>query len=60
MAAVIDPELCTGCRACLPLCPVEAIVIEGEVAKVLSQFCHGCGYCEEGCGEEAITIVPDD
>jgi NAD-dependent dihydropyrimidine dehydrogenase PreA subunit len=60
MAAEIHPDLCTGCRACIPLCPVEAIYIEDGIAKVISQFCHGCGYCADGCGEEAITIISDD
>ena len=60
MAAKVDPRLCTGCRACLPLCPVEAIVMKDGCAVIISQFCHGCGYCEEGCGEEAIILDCDD
>ena len=60
MPAEIDGNLCTGCRACIPLCPVEAIVMQDGIAKVITQFCHGCGYCAEGCGEEAITLFSDD
>ena len=60
MAAEVDEELCTGCEACIPLCPVEAIVIKEGIVNILSQFCHGCGYCADGCGEEAITVDPDE
>jgi ferredoxin len=27
----VDPEVCTGCQACLPECPVEAIYMDDDV-----------------------------
>ncbi|NUO20364.1 4Fe-4S binding protein [bacterium] len=30
--AVIDPELCIDCGACVPECPVEAIVDDPDIA----------------------------
>lgn len=29
---VIDPELCINCQACLPVCPIDAIVASEDEA----------------------------
>lgn len=34
----IDPEECIDCGACVPVCPVEAIFIEGEVPGKWKHF----------------------
>lgn len=60
----IDKELCTGCRRCAEVCPVNAI--EGEEGKpqtINSDRCVICGQCVQKCSvyasnfEEDITAI---
>lgn len=59
MMKIIE-DLCIGCEACLPLCPVDAIIMRNGVARIILQFCNECGYCADGCGEEAIVTVHEN
>ena len=46
----IDKELCTGCRRCSEVCPVDAIEgNEGEPQKVNTDKCIVCGQCVQTC-----------
>ncbi len=54
----IDPEVCTGCGACLRGCPYDAI--EGERRKahrIITDLCQKCGTCVEVCKFDAIKII---
>jgi ferredoxin len=53
----IDEDRCTGCGACLSLCPQEAIVLETERAEIRQELCIGCGICISACPERAIQDV---
>jgi len=54
---IIDDN-CTGCLACLKVCPQEAISGELKKIHVLDQSkCIKCGACYEACNFEAIKIV---
>lgn len=55
MAAKVDKEKCTGCGACVEVCPVNAIKIEKDKA-VINDECVECGVCVNECPNEAITI----
>ena len=55
MAVKIDNEKCTGCAACIDVCPVNAIKIENEKA-VVSEDCIDCGACISQCLAKAITL----
>ena len=35
---IIDPELCIDCDACVPACPVEAIVPEDDVPEEEAKY----------------------
>jgi Pyruvate/2-oxoacid:ferredoxin oxidoreductase delta subunit len=55
--AVIDPEACTGCGACVDWCPTEAIALNDEGLAVRDESaCLGCGVCARFCPEAAISL----
>ena len=56
MAVQIDGEKCTGCGLCVDACPVEAISLENDKAKVDAGKCVDCGQCVEECPNEAIRM----
>lgn len=53
---VTDEDECIGCGACVDICPVEAVSLEGEVAEVDEDWCIGCGVCAVVCPTEAISL----
>ena len=55
MIAKVDIYKCTGCSACVDVCPVDAIKIEDNKA-VISEECIGCRVCETQCPTGAITF----
>jgi heterodisulfide reductase subunit A len=56
--AVIDEELCSGCKNCLDLCPYDAIEFDDErsVAVIEEALCEGCGVCVSTCPSSAIEL----
>jgi len=54
--AVVDSELCSGCKTCLNLCPFKAITYdEKEKQCVVNEvLCRGCGTCVAACPSAAI------
>jgi NAD-dependent dihydropyrimidine dehydrogenase PreA subunit len=54
---IIDHHLCTGCHACVDLCPTGALAqIDGKAQLVHPQACTYCTACEEICLEGAIAL----
>ena len=55
--AVVDEEMCSGCKICLALCPYNAITFDEEktVAEISDILCKGCGVCVAACPSGAIT-----
>ncbi len=54
-------HVCIQCEdpACLPACPVEAMVCTDEgVVKVLDDECIGCGDCVAACPYDGIWMDP--
>lgn len=46
----IDPTLCTGCRRCAEVCPVDAIEgLPGEPQTINADRCVICGQCVQIC-----------
>ncbi len=53
----IIPENCTGCHACLKVCPVEAISGEKKEPHIIDQSkCIKCGMCISTCRFDAINV----
>lgn len=50
----IDQELCTGCRRCTEVCPVDAIQgAAGEPQTIDTEKCCYCGQCVQVCSSYA-------
>lgn len=53
----IDPENCTGCGACLKICPADAIMGETKKPHQLDpNKCIKCRACYEACKFDAVLI----
>ncbi len=57
---IIDKESCTGCGACVEVCPYDALSMEDDVA-VVNEKCTFCGACvEDVCPVDAITLEKEE
>ncbi len=64
--AVINPDACTGCEACIAVCPVDCIDKEPgpeypglwPTCIIDQPKCIGCWLCEKICPWDAISMVP--
>ena len=54
--AYVIVDLCNGCNACVPICPVNAISMQEGKAKIDPFQCTGCGACIPVCPQEAIDF----
>jgi ferredoxin len=51
------PERCTGCAACLKVCPTKAIRIREGSSIAFVDRCVGCGACIRACSAGAISAA---
>lgn len=56
MAIEVLKDKCTGCGACVDICPVEAVTLVDGVAFVNRNDCSECGACEAECPTGAIQM----
>jgi len=50
----VAEEKCTGCNVCVEKCPVYAISMENEKARINMEECIRCGTCHSVCPNEAV------
>jgi len=53
----VDPNACTGCKACLVTTGCPAIIFEDGKAHIILEDCNGCGLCSRFCTFNAIKEV---
>jgi Fe-S-cluster-containing hydrogenase component 2 len=47
---------CSSCGACVEICPVDAVRMEGGVPQVDREWCIGCGVCATVCPGDAVWL----
>lgn len=58
---IIDDSKCpSDCNKCINLCPVKAIVREGERVFLKVEDCAYCGVCVNICDQDAITLTREE
>lgn len=56
----LNDYLCSGCTACMRICPTGAIRIRNGKAVLSENKCVDCGECIKACEKKAIYIKQDD
>lgn len=55
--AVVDQDICNGCRNCDRVCAYGAVHLPKDKAFIDPKTCIGCGLCVTVCPVDAITQV---
>jgi ferredoxin len=57
--ATTNPDLCTGCRACMRVCQFGAIgySVMRRKSEIDPRRCYGCGICRSTCPRKAISLL---
>ena len=58
--AVVNDELCNGCKKCVDPCTNGAVIFLDKTARVLPGRCEGCGSCSYICPQGAISLEDFD
>ena len=64
IVAVVDENLCSGCKICISACPYDAREFDEEknIVRVNELLCEGCGACVAACpsGATQQQNITDD
>lgn len=53
----LDEDKCTGCGACLEVCPHEVLVMNSRRAHIRNRdACMECGACSRNCPFGAVSV----
>ncbi|MCG8400933.1 MAG: 4Fe-4S binding protein [Firmicutes bacterium] len=56
MTARVIRSLCIGCGACVKMCPLGAITVRANLARVDGARCDECEECIFACPKGAIVL----
>jgi NAD-dependent dihydropyrimidine dehydrogenase PreA subunit len=58
--AIVNPDVCNGCKVCIRQCQFGAMRYSAANKKVVidPRACYGCGVCRAGCHKNAISLLP--
>lgn len=59
---ISDETICSGCGTCITRCPVDAIELGDEKARMIQDRCIGCGLCVSTCptSSRSLRLKPED
>ena len=52
----VNPDLCVGCGACVPVCPFGALAMGDTIVACNGDLCTGCGACVPVCPVNALSL----
>ncbi len=57
----VDPEVCSACGLCVPICPYTAREVDDLAlfSRVNEALCEGCGACVAVCPNKACQLKND-
>ncbi|NTU60338.1 MAG: CoB--CoM heterodisulfide reductase iron-sulfur subunit A family protein, partial [Deltaproteobacteria bacterium] len=57
----VDPDLCSACGLCVPVCPYGAREVDGAAgfSRVNEALCQGCGACVAVCPNKSCQLKND-
>ncbi|WP_406662057.1 CoB--CoM heterodisulfide reductase iron-sulfur subunit A family protein [Methanolobus sp. ZRKC3] len=50
----VNDDICVGCEICVPMCPFQALSMEGGRLNIIKALCKGCGTCAVACPTGAL------
>lgn len=53
----VDHDRCVSCLACVRVCPVDAIAVDGSAIEIVDDGCIRCGACVPACPHDAIDAL---
>ena len=56
---VLDHDRCTGCTACVKVCPTEAVRVSRSKSVIYDARCIDCGRCVQACPHHAYSVRSD-
>jgi heterodisulfide reductase subunit A len=61
LVARVDPDICSACGLCVPICPYGAREIDALAgfSRVNEALCQGCGACAAVCPNKACQLKND-
>ena len=58
-SVLLNVDRCTGCTACVKVCPTEAIRVTRSKAVIYNDRCIDCGRCVSVCPHHAYSVRSD-